>query len=215
PLLPGILRRARTSCQEHLLEPPRHRLGHELRDVAAEGGDLLHSARGDEAHVRARHDVDGLDVGRQMAVQLVHLELPLEIRDDAQPLHDRLRLPLAGELDDELAEDVDLDVLEVRERAAKEIDALLDREQRLLVVRVADDADDDPVEDPGCARDHVDVSVRHRVVRARANRGDHPYTVTRVWPYFRLVRSGIGSAGCTRASVSTTTAAASARTPGR
>ena len=37
--------------------------------------------------------------------------------------------------------------VEMRERAAQELDALLDREHRLLVMRVADDADDDAVED--------------------------------------------------------------------
>ena len=101
-----------------------------------------------------------------MPVQLVHLELPLEVRDHAQALDDRLRVPPAREVDDELAEDVDLDVVEAGERAAEELDALLDREHRLLVVRRADDADDDAVEDAGGARDHVDVAVRHRVVRA-------------------------------------------------
>ena len=62
----------------------------------------------------ARHHVDGLDLRREVTVQLVHLELPLEVGDHAQALDDHLRLPAARELDDELGEDVDLDVLEVR-----------------------------------------------------------------------------------------------------
>ena len=56
---------------------------------------------------------------------------------------------------------------------AEEIDALLDREQRLLVLGIADHADDDAVEDPGGARDHVDVAVRDGVVGAGADGGDH------------------------------------------
>ena len=115
--------------------------------VSAERGDLLHAARGDEAELRARHHVDGLDVGRERAVQVVHLELPLEVGDHAQPLHHRLRAPAAGEVDDELGEDVHLDVAVLVERVAEELDALLDGEHRPLVVRVADDADDDAVED--------------------------------------------------------------------
>ena len=96
------------------------------------------------------------------------------------------------------------------ERAAQELDALLDREHRLLVVRVADDADDDAVEDPGRARDHVDVAVRDGVVRAGADRRDHASaskSVTRACPYFRDVRRGSGSSGSIRASVSTTSEA--------
>ena len=49
---------------------------------------------------------------------------------------------------------------------------LLDREHRLLVLRVADDADDDAVEDPRGARDDVEVAVRDRVVAPRADGGD-------------------------------------------
>ena len=153
-----------------------------------------------------------------MPVELVHLELPLEVRDHAQPLHDRLRVPPARELDDELAEDVDLDVRQMRERVAQELDALVDLEHRLLVVRLADDADDDAVEDAGGARDHVDVTVRHGVVRAWADRGDHsgaPYTVMRAWPYLRLVRCLSGSSGSMRTSVSTTSTPSSASTAGR
>ena len=108
-----------------------------------------------------------------MAVQLVHLELPLEVRDDPQALHDRLRLPPPREVDDELAEDVDLDVVEVGKRIAQEFDTLLDREHRLLVVRGSHDSDHDTVEDPCCTADHVEVSVRDGVVRAGADRGDH------------------------------------------
>src|SRR5712691_444164 len=106
--------------REELLEALRHRVGHEGGDVAAVRGDLLDAAGRDEAHGRACHHVDGLDVGREMPVQLVHLELPLEVRDDAQPLDDRLRLPLARELDDELAKDVDLDVVDRAHRLRSE-----------------------------------------------------------------------------------------------
>src|SRR3712207_7230653 len=43
----------------------------------------------------------------QHAVELVHLELVLEVRDRAQPLHDRRRADLAGEVDDEDVEGLD------------------------------------------------------------------------------------------------------------
>src|SRR5215207_3963806 len=60
--------------REHLGEASRDRFGHEHVDRAAERGDLLDAARGDEAVLRVRHEVDGLDVGREGAVQMVHLE---------------------------------------------------------------------------------------------------------------------------------------------
>jgi len=104
---------------------------------------------------------------------VVHLELPLEVRDHAQPLDHRARVVLVRELDHELGEDVDDDVADPVERVLEERDPLLDREERLLVRRVAHDSDDDAVEDPGRARDHVDVAVRDRVVAPWADCARH------------------------------------------
>ncbi len=138
---------------------------------------------------------------------------------NAEPLDDRLRVPPAREVDDELAEDVDLDVVVPGERAAQELDPLLDAEHRLLVARRVDDADDDAVEDPGRAREHVDVPVRDGVVRAGRDRGDHGLSaskiVTRELPYFRDVRTGSGSSGSLRTSVSNTTRPSGASSAGR
>src|ERR671935_1626967 len=123
------------TAREELGEATRDGLGDELVHLAAERGDLLHAARRHEAVLRAGHDVDGLDVRREGPVQVVHLELPLEVRDHAQALHDHLRVPLAREVDDELGEAVDLDVLAARERLLEERDPLVEREHRLLVLR--------------------------------------------------------------------------------
>src|SRR5262249_38036254 len=154
----------------------------------------------------------------ESAVELVHLELPFEVGDHAEALDDRLRVPLAREFDHELAEDVDLDVGEAGERVAEKLHALLDGEHRLLVLRRPHDADDDAVEDPGRAREEVDVAVRDRVVRAGRDGGDHcgaSKSVTRVWPYLRLVRTGSGSSGSVRASVSRTRSPSAAMSGGR
>ena len=62
---------------------------------------------------------------------------------------------------------------EALEAGAQEADPLVEGEHRRLVLRVADDADDDAVEDLGGASDHVDVPVRDGVVRAGVDRGDH------------------------------------------
>src|SRR5438046_10532024 len=70
-----------------LFEPLRDARWNEVGDVAAELCDLLDPARGDEAHLRARHHVDGLDVGGKRAVELVPLALPLEVGADAEAIH--------------------------------------------------------------------------------------------------------------------------------
>ena len=118
---------------------------------------------------------------------MVHLELPLEVGDHAQALDHRRRAPALRELDDELGKDVDLDVVLVAERLLEEADSLLDREQRLLVARLADDADDDSVEDLCRPPDDVEVAERDRVVAARADRGAqvawiHSNSVSRAEP---------------------------------
>src|SRR5262245_31343318 len=82
-------RRAGPTLREELAETPGDSLRHELVDVAPEGGDLLHTARGEEAVLRARHQVHGFDLGGEIPVQVVHLELPLEVGDGPQALHHR------------------------------------------------------------------------------------------------------------------------------
>src|SRR5437764_9685171 len=104
-------RSATAAVREHLLQARGDGVWHELFDISAERRNLLYAARGDEADLRARHHVDRLDLRGEMAVQLIHLELPLEVRDDPQALDDHLRVPAARKVDDELAEDVDLHVL--------------------------------------------------------------------------------------------------------
>ena len=102
----------------------------------------------------------------------------------------------------------------------EEGDSFLDREQRLLVRRVAYDADDDRVEDRGRATDHVDVPERDGVERAGVDRDDRlavghgAKTVRRAEPYRRLVTRSRGSCGSTRALVSTTASPEAASTGG-
>src|SRR5687768_6327754 len=53
----------RAAVTEHLIEPLRDCFRDESVDLAAVRRDLLDPARRDEADLRARHHVDGLDVG--------------------------------------------------------------------------------------------------------------------------------------------------------
>src|SRR3954468_22158350 len=117
-------RGAASSVREQLTETLGDRLGDQFVNLSAKRRNLLHAGRGNERDLRAGHHEHRLDVGRQVPVELVHLELPLEVGGDAQPLDDRLRLPATGEVDDELLEDVDLHVRRV-DRRADERDALV------------------------------------------------------------------------------------------
>src|SRR4249919_3500286 len=101
-LFPGVFRSARPAVREFLRETARHALRHEFVNLSAECCYLLHTAGRNEADRGARHHIDRLDLGSEVAVELVHLGLPLEVRDHAEALDDRLRLPAARELDHEL-----------------------------------------------------------------------------------------------------------------
>ena len=122
--------------------------------------------------MRRGDHVDALDPGVELAVELGHLELVLEVGDRPQALDDRLGAVVAGELDQQVGEDLHLDVGRSAVASSMKRLALLGGEQRLLLAhRVVDDADDDAVEDLGGAGDDVDVAVGDRVVAARADDG--------------------------------------------
>src|SRR5258707_7247 len=99
--------------REKLPQTARDGRWYQLFDISAKGGNLLYPTGRDEADLGAGHHVDGLDIGGQRPVQLVHLELIFEVGDHPQALHDHLRVPAAGEVDHELLEDLDLDVVEM------------------------------------------------------------------------------------------------------
>ena len=85
-----------------------------------------------------------------------------------------------------------------------EFDALLDPEGRLLVHRLANDADHDAVENRSGAPDDVHVPESDRIVRAGVDRGDQCWnSVRRAEPYVRDVRTlSPSSAGSRRLAVS-------------
>src|SRR5690348_5963709 len=76
-LLLRAQRGAAASVREELPETLGDRLGDQFVHLSAKGGDLLHAGGRDERDLRARHHEDRLDVGREVPVELVHLELPL------------------------------------------------------------------------------------------------------------------------------------------
>src|SRR5688572_14946975 len=72
-------RRTTLRSRKHLLKAACDRFRNQLRHASAERRDLLHTARGEEAVLRARHQVHRLDFRREIPVEVVHLEFPLEV----------------------------------------------------------------------------------------------------------------------------------------
>src|SRR5947208_2424802 len=108
-----LRRHGRTALRsrKHLLEAASDGLGNEILDAPAERRHLLDPARGEEAVLRARHEVHRLHFGCEVAIQMMHLEFPLEIGDGPQSFHHGLRSPTAREFDHQLGEDLHLDVV--------------------------------------------------------------------------------------------------------
>src|ERR671925_454395 len=61
-----------SSARQRFLQALRDRLGDEIGDIASERGDLLHAARGEKTVLRRCHQVDGLYVGCELTVELIH-----------------------------------------------------------------------------------------------------------------------------------------------
>src|SRR3954469_5627817 len=111
--------RTRTSMAKRLslsgelfLQPASDALRDEAVDVAAERGELLHSAGAEETVLRAGHQVERVDVRGLHPVELTHLQLVLEVRDGAQSLDDRPGPDRLGEIHHQDAEGLRTDVRE-------------------------------------------------------------------------------------------------------
>src|SRR5471030_1694607 len=117
-----------SSAFQLFLQPARDLARDEIVDPAPKGGELLHATRRQKTVLRAGHQVNRLYLGVLPAVELIHLQLVLEIRDCAQPLHDCLRPNMSRELHDKRAERLGSNPLQIRDRALDEAHPLVDSE---------------------------------------------------------------------------------------
>src|SRR6218665_2594656 len=114
-----------SSALERFLQARGYRRGHQSGQIPSEHCQLLDAAGAEEAELWGRHQVRALDVGGHLAIELVHLELVLEVGDRAQALDDRLGTVLAGELDEQVVERLDLHVAQHGDLSLDELDSLL------------------------------------------------------------------------------------------
>src|ERR1039457_2308430 len=159
-----------SSASQLFLQPFRDLLRDEIVDPAPERRELLHATRGQKTVLRAGHQVNRLYSRVLSPVQLVHLQLVLEVRDRTQPLHDRLGSRLPRELDDEVAERLRAHTLQRGDRALDEGHPLVDPKQRLVLAhRAIHDSHDNFVVQDRSPANHIQMTVRDRVIRARTH----------------------------------------------
>ena len=178
--------------------------------AAAQRKHLFDQPRADVGVLLGRHHEDGLDLRVQPPIHQRHLELELEVRHGAQAAHDDLRPAPLDVVDQQPVERIDLDVGVIREHGPRDLDPLVDREERRLL-GVHEDRHDDAVEQPRAAQDDVDVAVGQRIERAGIN-GDRGHATPQP---FHLVKRQRGVAGHHRARVPQLTGRVRRRIPPR
>ena len=154
-------------------------------DIAAQHGNFLDQARGDELVRLAGHQEHRLDIRRHAVVHAGHLEFIVEIRHRAQPAHDHRCAHLAGEIDQQRVERHDLDHHAVARGdrgyfGAHQFHPLLQAEHRALAG--ADrHAHHQSVQQPSRSGDHVEVTVGDRIEGPRVET-DPPWVMVACQP---------------------------------
>src|SRR5687768_3957222 len=160
---------AQASLPHVRLKRLRDVLRNKTVDRRTERDELLDARCGEEEPLRSCHEIDHLDVGRELAIHVAHLELELEVRERADPADDEARADLFRERHLQTVKCAHLDVATSRARVAHERDALFGIEQRLLR-EIATDTDDDTVEEARGPLEDVEMAVGGRIERARIDR---------------------------------------------
>ena len=131
-----------------------------------------------------RHEEDGVDIGRELAVGVGHLELRFEVAHSAQSADDEAGPDLRAVVHGQAVEAVHLDLapaqrLFLAERLRDGRDTVLESQHGRLA-RVDEHAHDELVEDRRRPPDDVEVAERDRIERARVERGVHAPSSVRV-----------------------------------
>src|SRR6185436_5294806 len=92
----------------------------------------------------------------------------------------RVDAMLSREVDEQALEELDADVGQMLGRFLEHLLAILEAEQRLRLLRVADHGDDHFVEMPGRPFDDVEVAEGHRIERSGAESDRHAVSPSQV-----------------------------------
>ena len=139
-----------------------HALDYEFWDEAVDGAaetkNFFDQTRADEGVLGVGHEEDGFDVGRKAAVHEGHLELVFVVADGADAADYGVGTLFAGEVDEQAFEGGDGDVGEFRDAFREHGDALFHGEEGIFL-GIAEDGDDEVIEDFGGPGNEVQVSV--------------------------------------------------------
>src|ERR1035438_246454 len=147
-------------------------LRHESGQGTAKLGDLPHDARAEVRVLFGGHHEHGLDPGFHLAVHQRHLQLELVVTYRANPSQHGIGIPPDTVGDQQALKNIDSDVVEFGGHRLQHLFALFHVEQGLVLVEIAGNRHDQPVEEFAAAMDQVQVSVRNRVERPGINSDD-------------------------------------------
>ena len=156
----------------HLVDQPLlHRRRHELVHFAPEHRDLAHEGAADELVLVAGREEHRLHLGHQVAVHAGQLEFVVEVGHRPHAAHHGLAATVHHEVAHQSREALDGDLRVFGQRLARHVDALLQREQRLLVVP-GRHGDDQLAEQLRRPPDHVLMAQGHGIEGTRVDGDD-------------------------------------------
>jgi hypothetical protein len=140
----------------------RYRRRHELADVATVGCDLAHQRRRNVGKIFRRRQKHRFDFRCQHAVHAHQLEFVFEVGHRAQPAQDQRGILLLHELGQKAGKTAHLDIGNMRQHFAAQLNTVVHRHAAGLLHAGAD-TDDDTIKDAHGAFDQVGMAVGDRV----------------------------------------------------
>ena len=119
-----------------------------------------------------RREKHGFKIRIEGPVHAGELEFVFEIGDRAQAAQHHARILLAHELGEQTLEADDAQVLHIGQNFLRDVDALLQGEERPLGAAVGN-AENQAVEQPAGAPHQILMAARERIERSRIHRFDH------------------------------------------
>src|SRR5664280_1126045 len=141
-------------------------LRHESSQGTAELGDLPHDARAEVGIFLGGHHEYGFDARFHLAVHQRHLQLELVVTHRANPAQHRIGVFLDTVDDQQTLKYIDGHVVEFGRHRLQHVFALFHFEQSFVLVEVAGNRHNEPVEELAATIDQVQVPVRNRVERS-------------------------------------------------
>src|SRR5271157_2041816 len=149
-----------------------HHFRQESGEWSAQLRDLPHDSRTEIGVLFGRHQEQRFYTRLHLVIHQRHLQLEFVVTDRADATQHRVRVLLDAVSHQQPLENINGDVVEPRGHFLDHLLALLHVEQRLCLVHIAGDGNDEPIEELAAAMNQVEMAVRDRIERARID-GDN------------------------------------------